>query len=464
MISFFCICNALVSLWTLFICIRALKTGRPMLLPIYLLIYTATNSLGLSVAFIPEFNRDIWYGMYDAMVRDEDFAAISISTWIFLVPGGLLTLFRSRHLPGRAISLKLGREPAIAACLLLFLLGNLLYLRFMFFGPGLQLAFTTNFFQYDIANSYLMRTDIEEYVGVGQGLLMATVASFVVFPLSTFFATLTQRASLFVPVIASVSFLYSIIFTFALRQKAPVLLVTILYGLMLLHHTRNSIISILMRRLSNWRMVAAACVALFAALSFFYQITEGDGPAESVGHSFFRLFMIPVASNQAWFLLFPDVLTYRGLIGVFDTLFWSNGAFPIGVFDVSHAITGYRFSLNASMLAVAWSADGYLGVIAICVLFHSLSYLIDYFLVRIDPLVAMPLIYLSIPSMLSLTSTSFFDFVMKGGFVNQLLVIFVYNVLAKRFKQSGPAVRQQGNPQSLGFVNPVTVYGGQPPK
>jgi hypothetical protein len=438
MIPVFAVLNLIVCSIGLMVGVRAMRVGKTALLPIYLLVYTLTNGVGSSFAFLPQMNSLIWNSMYDTLVRPVDYVTLCTSTWIFIGIASLLIHWGSAYRPSkpRAFS-ELAADLSLTVSLGLLFVGVALYIKYMILGPGLTMARETSYFHYDVDAEYQFRQEFDAQMQHGQGMLMASVASFVIFPLSTFFAVLNKRAMALVIAVGSFCFLCSFAFSFALRQKAPVLLILLIYGLLYMHYASRSLLTTLVKRLTDKRILIAGMLLFLCGLSFFYEITEGESLQESVVHSFYRIFLIPVASDQAWFLVFPNILPYRGLVGIYDPAFWDPTATgPVGVYDVSQTVTGYEFSLNASMLAVAWSGAGYLGVVIISVLFCASAFVLDKGLIRLPSSLFYPIVIINLPSLLALTSTSFFDFLMKGGFLTQAGIIFAFRALG-RLKAGG---------------------------
>ncbi len=444
MIPIVAVVNLVFCILGLFVSLRGIRSGKAMLLPIYLALYIITNGIGISFAFIPAFNQLIWRSMYETMVTDKDFLALAISTWIFIIAASLPILRNSSQRPqSTALTLELSSDISIGLSLILVFIGFALYAKFMFFGPGLNLALTTSYFHYSFDAAYRFRGELDAIVTKGQGLLMATIASFCLFPLATFFAIVSQKTRIAAFFIGGICFVASFLFAYLLRQKAPVLLMLLLYVLIYVHFFRGALLKAMISRMIDGKMIVLGFSTFFLMLAVFYQITEGETVTESLVHSVYRMFIIPVASNQAWFVVFPEVFPFRGLIGIFDTIFFDPTKGSTGVQDVSEVITGYQFSLNAAMLAVAWSAAGYFGVAAISGIFCGIATAIDRAMLKLDSSLLYPIVIVSLPSLLSLTSTSFFDFVMKGGFIGPMVIVCSYHFMAKKrlFRRFTPGSR-----------------------
>lgn len=437
MIPLFAVLNLVVCLIGGIVAVRALRSERLMLLPVYLLVYIVTNGLGISFAFLPQLNQLIWRSMYDTMVQPKDYVGLCLSTWIFVGASvALIRRLQNKTSPNRSAFREIPSDVALMLSLLVLAVGLGLYAKFMILGPGYSMAKQISFLHYSMEAEYQFRKELEAQIQQGQGLMMANLSSFCLFPLAWFFAVLSRNTRLAVLVIGGICFTLSLLFTFALRQKAPVLLMTLLYLLTYVYYARRSLLKAVIARFTDIRLLATGSLLFFVGLSFFYQITQGEDLQESIVHALYRVFVIPVASNQAWFVVFPDMLPFRGAIGVFDTIFWDPAKGPVGVHDVSELITGYQFSLNASFLAVAWSAAGYPGIVIICAVFCGIAYFQDLASSKLDPSLLYPVVLISLPSLLALTSTSFFDFVMKGGFLTSLAIVIAYAGFGKEARQA----------------------------
>jgi hypothetical protein len=435
-----------VGLW-------AIRSGKPMLLPIYLVVYIITNGIGMSFAFIPAFNQLVWRSMYETMVTDQDYLALCLATWIFIAIASVLilqTVKRIRY--SFSLPLELPSDVAISLSILLLGVSIALYSKFMLFGPGLDLVRNTSYFHYSTDAAYQYRGELDATVTQGQGLLMATVASFCLFPLAAFFAIVSRRAQGVTLAVGGISSVCSFAFAFSLRQKAPVILMLLLYSLTYLHFFRGALLKAIISRLSDRRMILLGVVGFLSMLTVFYQITEGETVAEGLIHTVYRIFIIPVASNQAWFTVFPEVFPFRGMIGIIDTIFFDASRGAVGVPEIAEVISGYEFSLNAAMLAVAWSAGGYLGVILISAIFCVTATAIDRGMAKLSPALLFPIVIISLPSLLSLTSTSFFDFLVKGGFFSPLAIAGSY-LLFGRHRQLALLKMRRGSPEGGAHLN-----------
>jgi hypothetical protein len=118
--------------------------------------------------------------------------------------------------------------------------------------------------------------------------------------------------------------------------------------------------------------------------------------------------------SGGYYLSFPDVFAFRGAAGIFMMPIASD---LVDFRMVSLAATGLDSHANASFLATAWSAAGYVGVLVVSVVMVAGAWLADRLLLRWPGRLASLVVFANVFAIMLLPSVPFAVAVVTHGYI-----------------------------------------------
>lgn len=298
----------------------------------------------------------------------------------------------------------------------IFLVGFGLWMKYMIYGAGLNLALSTNFYVLDFSKAAANRAEVREGLQTGQGYYSALLGSYAVLPLSVAVLRLRGWQNRYFLTLWTIGLILSMLFAVSLRQKAPLIMMFFVYGgIISTGYQGYGRLWRNMARPSTWWGIVLGIITIFAGLGVFYQMTEGETFILSMQKSIARVFITPCASAHLWYIVFPSQLPFQGLFGIFSIQSPFAADSSVTIIDVALQSTGSPFSANASFLAVAWSGFGYLGVVLATGVLLLCLHLIDNYLAPLRGSYRTLCFALLVPAFTMVSSASLFDVIAVGA-------------------------------------------------
>ena len=400
-----------ISALAFFYAVKVLKTGRSSFLAIYVIVIISFDSLGLALAPYLPLESITYLNNPLFLIRGIEapmFLRQCSSHWLFL----LLALLGLRwELSWPKTSKKKHIVPSGLWGTVFFIFGVLLSVKYYVNGPGWILLRATTLGFSSTSEAIAHRVEGYLMAGFGQGSFMASVAAYVVFPLSA--ALVIQKKNLSRFLIFAVAAAASLSYALQTRQKAPLLWTQLCYIILFLQVLKGMGPK---WNLKRWLVPSAALFFVFSVLAF--EVNFGQTLSASVQGFFYRLFIIPGATETNYFVVFPESIAYRGL-GRLLSIPLGRIAMSdaVSVYDTARAATGDAFSANASFLAVAWSAAGYLSVLLISILLIATLLLLDRAFMQMDKRLFVIALALSPAAMITIVSDGLTTHIGRGGLI-----------------------------------------------
>ncbi|MGQ9574461.1 MAG: hypothetical protein ACUVUC_04020 [Thermoguttaceae bacterium] len=442
--------HLLVSLAGVGFLLRFISAGRRSLLALSLLGFLVFGSVGLAVApYVPLYRIPYVESDQDFPINDIDLPTYWRQVrahWLFLaMVGGFLLVEKRWPLPRGA---EPSYRPQRLRCwaLGIFLVGTVFYLRYFVFGPGMEFLLNTRIAFSTTGEAILHRSQRRDELALRQGAYMASLAAYILFPVAALLV-LRSRAGL-----RHAAWLGCLIFSGAYAvqtcQKAPVLAAVLSYALLLAADLSGTPRP---ERTPNERTLAllAATVALVGCVAL-YRVNFGLGVGQAVRSSLYRLFLVPASAETCYFVAFPEALPFRGLHRSFSIALRDSPT-DATIYDVAEAAMGKRSSVNASLLAVGWSAAGYWGVAASVLVFAVGLLLVDRLLARADRQIYLMLLALYPQTFIPLLSSGVLGYTGWGGITIPAIALIAARdaqlpaALTARTPQYGPHRRHIGH-------------------
>ncbi len=426
------IAQALICIAALLYAIRCLKSGLPSLLAAHVIIIIVFIGLGVAIApFLPLENL-AYIGNPNSMplIRSLTpglYLRQCVSHWIFL----FMALFGLRvEMAWPAWKVKPAksvRSPEFWGYMS-FAAGVLLSLKYYVFGPGWTLLRETRLSFFSTSDAVTHRVLGYLEAGLGQGSYMASVAAYVLFPMAA--ALISMKKRRVNTVFFALAGLFSMMYAFQTRQKAPLLWSALTYVFLFVISFRLRAQKSLLKR-----MILVGSLVGGAGAIFLYIVNFGQNLPNAIQGFFSRTFLVPAASETNFFVIFPDSYPFRGISQVFN-IPWGriSQTSAVSVMDIARAVTGTDYSANASFLAVAWSAAGYLGVVVVSLaltvsltvldrLYHSTSERMFYIALALYPV-----------QLITLISDGLSTYIGRGGFIVPFILILLTRMPTISFK------------------------------
>ena len=365
--------------------------------------------------------------------------------WCFLaVP--ILVMVSSRVWHPRVLPIMVSTWAAERPAMFLFKWGLfgaalLLSAKLYLVGPGVEKLMGSRLLFETSAEAIASRKLGKEMLDIRQGAFMALTAANIFMPLTACLALQKSRRCDWLIFLSCA--LGSLAYGFQTRQKSPVVLTIIIYVMVALvskSDAKRLYAAIRSKRVLIWIFVAAF---FLVALSYF--VNYGQSAALSVGSALLRLFLVPCYTETNYFVIFPDTFPYRGLGHVFSmTLGQWGETSDVTIYDVALAISGTKYSANASVVAIAWSGIGYVGIALVSLILTVLLVALDRNLARYDTTTRALTLVLSLGSMLAIVSGGLMDYLSSGGVLLPGLLLIVLGYAPRRLVRRGRlAVRKR---------------------
>jgi len=424
--------QALICIAALLYAIKCLKSGLTSLLAAHVIVIIAFIGLGVAIApFLPLENLGYIGNPNSApLIRSltpELYLRQCVSHWIFLIIA-LIGLRVEMAWPAWKVrQAKSVRSPEFWGYLF-FVAGILMSLKYFAFGPGWTLLLETRLGFLSTSDAVTHRVLGYLEAGLGQGNYMASVAAYVLFPMAAALVSLKKRRVN--TIIFALAALFSLLYAFQTRQKAPLLWSTLTYVFLFSASFRIGV-----QKNPLKRMVLVGSLVGGLGAVFLYIFNFGQNLLDAIQGFVFRSFLVPASSETNFFVIFPDSYPFRGLAHVFN-IPWGriSATSAVSVIDIARAATGGEYSANASFLAVAWSAAGYLGIVVVSLaliasltvldrLYHSTSKRMFYIALALYPV-----------QLVTLISDGLSTYIGRGGFIVPLILILLTRTPTISFK------------------------------
>lgn len=418
-----------------------LSKGRPSLLALFINGFSILDSLGLALApYLPLEKGLPYVSNVFFLIRSSNTEQIYLrqilSHWVFLLAGWIGLICEASWRGNRESPWRKLEFPRLVLYAYLFLAaGFLAYIRYFIFGPGMRLLTGFRLLFSNTTEAVAARVQATRSVSLGQGAFMASMASKIAFPMAAMFWLRSGQPKS--NVILALCCLLSGAYALQTYQKAPVLAVFLTYYLLVRLHERSN--PVRSRRVIGLMILAGFVGIIVGAV--FYAANFGLSLWEGVISTISRVLLVPGVTETNFFAVFPEVYPFRGIDRVFSIPLGMYPTNDVTIYDVAVAATGNRFSSNASLVAVAWSGAGYLGVAIIGFMFTSSLLLLDRGLQRVDSLTYLCISALVLPSTVALVSSGLADFAVNwGGIVIPALALVVYKMGYRRSRLSSKAL------------------------
>ncbi|MEN6560329.1 MAG: hypothetical protein ABFD52_06120 [Acidobacteriota bacterium] len=426
------ITHALICIAVLLYAIKCLKSGLTSLLAAHVIVIVVFIGLGVAIApFFPLENL-AYIGNPNSMplvrsLTPELYLRQCISHWIFLAMALICLRIEMAWPALRVRQARLVRSPEFWGYMS-FVAGVLLSLKYYVFGPGWTLLRETRLSFFSTSDAVTHRVLGYLEAGLGQGSYMASVAAYVLFPMAAAVISLKKRRVN--AVLFALAGLFSMMYAFQTRQKAPLLWSILTYVFL-------SIMSFGGRTQRNplRRMILVGSLVGGVGAVFLYIVNFGQNLLDAIQGFFSRSFLVPASSETNFFVIFPDSYPFRGISQVFN-IPWGriSPTSAVSVVDIARAATGTEYSANASFLAVAWSAAGYLGVIVVSLALITSLTLLD----RLYHSVSSKMFYLALAlssvQLVTLISDGLSTYIGRGGLIVPLILILLTRLPTISFK------------------------------
>lgn len=421
-----------ISLLALLYARNVLRAGLPSLLAIHLMVYVILVSIGVALApFFPLENLTyISNPIPIPLIRTlspTQYIRQCFSHWLFIC----IALAGLRWEVSWA-KLKVDALKQISSSVfwgyIAFLVGIVFSFKYYIVGSGWTVLRETRLAFFSTSEAVAHRVSGYLAAGIGEGNYLASVAAYVIFPLAAALLSLKRkRISWAIFMLAG---FFSLVYAYQTRQKAPLLwtLFTFLF-LFYLSLKGNRQKDLLKRMFFGFAIIGSV------GSVFLYMVNFGQTFISSIEGFFYRVFLVPAASETNFFVIFSDSLPFRGILQIFSIPWGRVSATDmVSILDVARVATGTAYSANASFLAVAWSAGGYLGIVLVS-------------LILVAPLVALDRSYCFVPKklfyialalspvhLITLISGGFSTYLGRGGLVVPLLIILLTKAPVISFK------------------------------
>ena len=403
------------------------------MLPVFMTVFVLSNCIGLSLIKPVLADGALKTGNVDLPFEASYFAWQCLAHWCFMLMGYvILRVFydpdeRDSGVAGNFLGRRFfGFGMAALAG------GIVLYVPYMFMGPGMELLHGTRLFHFDFDEASDYRREMMNNLQAGQGYFRAQAAANSLFPLAAFFINFSLAARWVRMGITGVCFMLTLGFALCLRQKAPLVVCTLCYGaLLMLSGAQAQFLESKLPQASrkHWVLLALGVSLISGGL---YWAMEGGDLLDAAEKVLLRNFVAPAATSHLWFYVFPERFEFRGFFESLYVVPASVSRDTITIEDVASRATGFEFVANASLVAIGWSGAGMPGVLFASVSFFAIVMLVDR-VIRGMPLnIQLGVMALSAASVVQLTSCSLGDFVLGGSMMAVMLVCLGYKMAESR--------------------------------
>ena len=160
-----------------------------------------------------------------------------------------------------------------------------------------------------------------------------------------------------------------------------------------------------------------------------FQLSDNTDFVDGVGRLYSRICIVPVTSSSFVFDLFPNTMPYRGILRCLDMADAAETGAGVNFGDIALASTGVRYDSNSYLVAVAYSGFGYVGVIAVSVLYFFYCYAIDRFVGRGGAEVRALAVSCSLYTLAAIGNVPFFTAVLNFGFgLTAVAAVWLYQL------------------------------------
>lgn len=231
---------------------------------------------------------------------------------------------------------------------------------------------------------YDVRRELSDiYVGAGRGAYLASVAMFIFCPtiisvlVFLWIRTKKYLALLAIIVIWAIQVCLALVF----GQRAPLLFCIVQPLATWIFAMYSKRLKFLFGRPAI--LVGCTLLIFFTIVGgVIYQVTDDKEFGEGVQMLYSRVFIVPIQTSGFIYDIFPESVPFRGLTRVANMGNVSVMSDDINFADVSEIMTGYRYDANSCMIPVAYSGFGYLGVVAIAIIYFFYCWIVDRFVAR----------------------------------------------------------------------------------
>lgn len=137
-----------------------------------------------------------------------------------------------------------------------------------------------------------------------------------------------------------------------------------------------------------------------------------------------RSIIIPAGTNNFYYYLFPDKVSYRGLSKI-TKMGRPDSSDDVSYRDIAKLVTGVEFTANGSFLAVAYSAAGIQGVICVSILYCLALAINDFFMVRMDGRFQTLALIANLNGIAAICSVPFQVAIFSYGFISSTFLLFL---------------------------------------
>lgn len=180
--------------------------------------------------------------------------------------------------------------------------------------------------------------------------------------------------------------------------------------------------------------VISILTVLIFSVGAMMSVIGGVGIFEGIGMLADRAFLIPAGTSSYYYYLFPSTFPYRGILRTF-TMLGKPPDNDVGTFLIAETITNgyYSYNPNACLLATAFSAAGFLGVLLVSCVYCALASSADWLLNRLEPRLRFIGILINVHGMVGLISTPLYASFASYGFG---ISGWVFYLLTRRKKKT----------------------------
>lgn len=343
-------------------------------------------------------------------------AVVSVSIFLICICGFSFLLSHRKRNSQKSEEARLVIIPQVF--IMVYALGLFAFLKFFVAGEAIQ------YLGQALASPeyYTTRAAIaEEYILGGRGGWGAIMAMNFVFPLITCFsAKLAQvrngKRWWFVFASSSLaSFLIALVFS----QKS-MLFYSLLFPVLALWVTHRPSFEKEMIYVKNkFLYIITSLIVIFFVSTMLFQSTTKLPLSESFQHAIRRVVFTPAMVGMYYYEAFPETFPFQGVQYLFSLEPSQVGEYKgITTQDVSTLITGVSENANTNFLAIAYAANGILGVAAVSFLIVLFIFLADMFLFGFNDSARQVLLLVNVLGLISIPEASFHYIFKSTGFIS----------------------------------------------
>lgn len=403
-----------------------LKSGRVSILAVIVLGFIALDSFGLALAPHLPMEEVQYLNNAEFLIRSISpfkYLEQCASHWIFLA---IATIFLYIEFSWKTINETIDIERPTFWASILFVSALVFFSRYFFFGPGLTRLLETEL-RFDSTSAAIAHRMVDRNSdALGKGDFLASIAGRILFPLAAA-AAYRKKCTLHLLIVLG-AFIGSFMYALQTRQKSPLIVVFILY--VLLWVTMNNQKSYKVSSL--WKN---AIVFIFAGAVggwALYMVNFGLGPGDAMLSVIHRVFLVPGMEETNYFVVFPNLIEFRGIQNSLSIpLGWMPGEEGTSIYDIAETLFLCRSSHNASLLAVAWSGAGFLGIVLVSFLLSFSHLVLDWHFRHLNSTLVMAGYCFTLTCLGSLSGGAFIGYYYRGGFVLPLCLVAMSSFLRR---------------------------------